>query len=575
MIWGIPVAKATSHYVSDRMNLIPKKIKGCTENMLTVSNVSVVFTGKKLYEDVNLQFTNRNTYGIIGANGAGKSTFLKVLEGKIQPTTGTVSMGPNERMSSLVQDHFAFDDLTVMETVMRGYKELFDVKSEMDAIYAKPDFSDEDGIRAGELSAKFDDMNGWTAEADAAQLLQGLGISTEQQNTLMGDLPETTKVKALLAQALFGNPDILILDEPTNGLDSKTIAWLEDFLADYENTVLVVSHDRHFLNAVSTMTLDVDYGKITEFVGNYDFWKESSELAARLQGQQNAKKEEQIKQLQEFVARFSANASKSKQATARKKQLEKITLDDIQPSTRKYPFINFEITREIGNDMVRVENVSKTVDGVKLLNNVSFTLAPNEKTLIMAENDVAATAMMDILAGVSEPDEGSVVWGVTTSHDYLAKDMGQNFPKPEMFILDFLRDFAAKGEDDNTFLRGLLGRMLFKGEDAEKTLDVLSGGEKVRVMFSKLMLTKPNVLVLDDPTNHLDLESITALNDGLIDFKGGIAFTSHDRTFAQTIADHIVVLGNEGVIERADTNFEEFMANPSVIEAMEKQNIVL
>ncbi|MCW0953413.1 ATP-binding cassette domain-containing protein [Weissella ceti] len=543
--------------------------------MLTVSNVSVVFTGKKLYEDVNLQFTNRNTYGIIGANGAGKSTFLKVLEGKIQPTTGTVSMGPNERMSSLVQDHFAFDDLTVMETVMRGYKELFDVKSEMDAIYAKPDFSDEDGIRAGELSAKFDDMNGWTAEADAAQLLQGLGISTEQQNTLMGDLPETTKVKALLAQALFGNPDILILDEPTNGLDSKTIAWLEDFLADYENTVLVVSHDRHFLNAVSTMTLDVDYGKITEFVGNYDFWKESSELAARLQGQQNAKKEEQIKQLQEFVARFSANASKSKQATARKKQLEKITLDDIQPSTRKYPFINFEITREIGNDMVRVENVSKTVDGVKLLNNVSFTLAPNEKTLIMAENDVAATAMMDILAGVSEPDEGSVVWGVTTSHDYLAKDMGQNFPKPEMFILDFLRDFAAKGEDDNTFLRGLLGRMLFKGEDAEKTLDVLSGGEKVRVMFSKLMLTKPNVLVLDDPTNHLDLESITALNDGLIDFKGGIAFTSHDRTFAQTIADHIVVLGNEGVIERADTNFEEFMANPSVIEAMEKQNIVL
>lgn len=543
--------------------------------MLTVSNVSVVFTGKKLYEDVNLKFTPGNTYGIIGANGAGKSTFLKVLEGKIQPTTGSISMGANERMSSLVQDHFAFDDLTVMETVMRGYKELFDVKAEMDAIYAKPDFNDEDGVRAGELSAKFDDMNGWTAEADAAQLLQGLGISTEQQNALMGDLPETTKVKALLAQALFGNPDILILDEPTNGLDSKTIAWLEDFLADYENIVLVVSHDRHFLNAVSTMTLDVDYGKITVFVGNYDFWKESSELASRLQGQQNAKKEEQIKQLQEFVARFSANASKSKQATARKKQLEKITLDDIQPSTRKYPYINFTTTREIGNDMVRVENVSKTVDGVKLLDNVSFTLAPNEKTLIMAENDVAATVMMDILAGVTEPDEGSVVWGVTTSHDYLAKDMGQNFPKPEMPILDFLRDFAGKDEDDNTFLRGLLGRMLFKGEDAEKTLDVLSGGEKVRVMFSKLMLTKPNVLVLDDPTNHLDLESITALNDGLIDYKGGIAFTSHDRTFAQTIADHIVVLGNEGVIERADTNFEEFMANPGVIEAMEKQGIVL
>jgi ATPase subunit of ABC transporter with duplicated ATPase domains len=497
------------------------------------------------------------------------------LEGKLQPTTGTVSMDPNERMSSLVQDHFAFDDYTVMDTVMQGYKELAEVKSEMDAIYAKPDFSDEDGIRAGELSAQFDDMNGWTAESDASQLLQSVGIPEDMHQTKMSELSETEKVKVLLAQALFGNPDILILDEPTNGLDTKTIAWLEDFLADYPNIVIVVSHDRHFLNTVSTMTLDVDFGKITEFVGNYDFWKESSELASRLQANENAKKEEQIKELQDFVARFSANASKSKQATARKKQLEKITLDDIQPSSRKYPYVHFDVAREMGNDMVKVENVSKTVDGVKLLDNVSFTLRPNEKTLIMADNDVATTAMLDILEGNMEPDEGTVTWGVTTSRDYLSKDMGKNFPKPDMPILDFLRDFAGKDEDDNTFLRGLLGRMLFKGEDVEKTLDVLSGGEKVRVMLAKLMLTKPNVLILDDPTNHLDLESITSLNDGLIDYKGGLIFTSHDHTFAQTIADHIIVLGKPGVIERAETDYDEFIANPGVQDALKEQNIQL
>lgn len=543
--------------------------------MLTASNVSIAFNGKKLYQDVNLKFTPGNTYGIIGANGAGKSTFLKILEGKLQPTTGTVSMDPNERMSSLVQDHFAFDDYTVMDTVMQGYKELAEVKSEMDAIYAKPDFSDEDGIRAGELSAQFDDMNGWTAESDASQLLQSVGIPEDMHQTKMSELSETEKVKVLLAQALFGNPDILILDEPTNGLDTKTISWLEDFLADYPNIVIVVSHDRHFLNTVSTMTLDVDFGKITEFVGNYDFWKESSELASRLQANENAKKEEQIKELQDFVARFSANASKSKQATARKKQLEKITLDDIQPSSRKYPYVHFDVAREMGNDMVKVENVSKTVDGVKLLDNVSFTLRPNEKTLIMADNDVATTAMLDILEGNMEPDEGTVTWGVTTSRDYLSKDMGKNFPKPDMPILDFLRDFAGKDEDDNTFLRGLLGRMLFKGEDVEKTLDVLSGGEKVRVMLAKLMLTKPNVLILDDPTNHLDLESITSLNDGLIDYKGGLIFTSHDHTFAQTIADHIIVLGKPGVIERAETDYDEFIANPGVQDALKEQNIQL
>ncbi|MDR3242030.1 MAG: ATP-binding cassette domain-containing protein [Lactobacillaceae bacterium] len=543
--------------------------------MLTVSNVSVAFSGKKLYDEVNLKFTPGNTYGIIGANGAGKSTFLKVLEGKLAPTTGNISMEANERMSSLVQDHFAFDEFTVLDTVMQGFKELHDVKNAMDEIYLHDPFTDEDGIKVGELSARFEEMNGWNAETDAIQLLQSIGIDESMHYTLMADLPETTKVKVLLAQALFGNPDILILDEPTNGLDTKTIAWLEDFLADYQNIVLVVSHDRHFLNAVSTMILDVDFGKIKLFVGNYDFWKESSELASRLQANANSKKEEQIKELQDFIARFSANASKSKQATSRKKQLDKITLDDIQPSTRKYPYIHFEITREIGNDLVRVENISKTVDGVKLLDNVTFTLSPNEKTLVMAENDVAATLLLDILAGRVEPDTGTVTWGVTTTRDYLAKDMGSNFEKPEMPILDFLRDFASKEENDNTFLRGLLGRMLFRGEDAEKTLDVLSGGEKVRVMLSKLMLTKANVLILDDPTNHLDLESITSLNDGLVDYQGALIFTSHDHTFAQTIADHIVIVSDEGSIDRAETTYDEFMAHPEVQKQLEEMHITL
>lgn len=551
-----------------------KQVKG-ESLMLTVSNISVAFNGKKLYDDVNLKFTPGNTYGIIGANGAGKSTFLKVLEGKLAPTTGNVSMGANERMSSLVQDHFAFDEYTVLETVMRGYKELYDVKQAMDELYLHDPFTDEDGIQVGELSARFEEMNGWNAETDALQLLQNMGIPSELHYTLMADLPETTKVKVLLAQTLFGNPDILVLDEPTNGLDTKTISWLEDFLADYENIVLVVSHDRHFLNAVSTMILDVDFGKIKLFVGNYDFWKESSELAARLQSNANSKKEEQIKELQDFIARFSANASKSKQATSRKKQLDKITLDDIQPSSRKYPYIHFEATREIGNDLVRVENVSKTVDGVKILDDISFTLSPNEKTLIMAENDIAATAILDIMAGRMEPDTGSVTWGVTTTRDYLAKDMAANFEKPEMPILDFLRDYASKEENDNTFLRGLLGRMLFRGEDAEKTLDVLSGGEKVRVMLSKLMLTKTNVLLLDDPTNHLDLESITSLNDGLVEYEGSLVFTSHDRTFAQTIADHVVVVSDQGSIDRAEMSYDEFIEHPEVQKQLEEKQIIL
>ncbi|MFL1696383.1 ABC-F family ATP-binding cassette domain-containing protein [Weissella kandleri] len=543
--------------------------------MLTVTDLSIAFNGKKLYDNVNLKFTPGNTYGVIGANGAGKSTFLKILEGKLAPTTGIVKMGQNERMSSLVQDHFAFDEYTVLDTVMRGYTELYDVKQAMDEIYTHDPFTDEDGIKVGELSARFEEMNGWTAESDAIQLLQSIGIPEELNYALMADLPESTKVKVLLAQALFGNPDILILDEPTNGLDTKTIAWLEDFLADYQNIVIVVSHDRHFLNAVSTMILDVDYGQIKLFVGNYDFWKESAELAARLQANANAKKEDQIKELQDFIARFSANASKSKQATSRKKQLEKITLDDIKPSSRKYPYIHFDITREIGNDLLRVENLSKTVDGVKLLDNVTFTLSPNDKTLIVAENDIAATALLDILAGRMEPDSGTVTWGVTTTRDYLAKDMGANFAKADMPILDFLRDYASKEENDNTFLRGLLGRMLFRGEDAEKTLDVLSGGEKVRVMLSKLMLTKANVLVLDDPTNHLDLESITSLNDGLVDYEGSLVFTSHDHTFAQTIANHVVAVSNRGSIDRADMKYDEFLNHPEVQKQLDDLGIVL
>lgn len=484
-------------------------------------------------------------------------------------------MDTNERMSSLVQNHFAFDEFTVLDTVLQGHKELYEVKTEMDAIYLHDPFTDEDGIQVGELSARFEELDGWNAETEALQLLRNVGISDADTYSLMGDLPETTKVKVLLAQALFGSPDILILDEPTNGLDTKTIAWLEDFLADYQNTVIVVSHDRHFLNAVSTMILDVDFGKIKLFVGNYDFWKESSELALRLQSQANSKKEEQIKQLQEFIARFSANASKSKQATSRKKQLDKITLDDIRPSTRKYPYIKFDIQREIGNDLLRVEGVSKTIDGVKILDNITFTLSPDDKTLIMAQSDATATVLLDILAGRIEPDTGTVTWGVTTSRDYLAKDMAENFEKPEMQILDFLRDFASKEENDNTFLRGLLGRMLFKGEDSEKSLDVLSGGEKVRVMLSKLMLTKANVLILDDPTNHLDLESITSLNDGLVDYKGSLIFTSHDHTFAQTIANHVVAVSDQGSIDRADMTYEQFMNHKEVQKQLADMNILL
>lgn len=530
--------------------------------MLTVNNVSMTFTDRTLYSDVNLKFTEGNCYGIIGANGAGKSTFLRILEGKLTPTSGTVTLGPNERMSSLKQDHFAFDDQTVLNTVIQGYARLYEVMQEKDAIYAKADFTEEDGMKAAELEGEFAEMDGWNAESDAAQLLQQVGIDADVHYSLMADLTEGDKVKVLLAQALFGQPDVLLLDEPTNGLDTATIAWLENFLADYQHTVLVVSHDRHFLNAVCTQMCDVDFGKIELYVGNYDFWRKSSELAQQLRANANAKKEEQIKQLQEFVARFSANASKSKQATSRKKQLDKITLDDIKPSTRKYPYIKFTQQREIGNDLVRAENLELTIDGEPAISNASFILNPGEKTAIISRSDVTATQLLQLLAEEVQPTSGAVKWGVTTSRGYMPKDLNSIFGDNNMSIVDWLRQFAPKDQQDNTFLRGFLGRMLFSGDDVLKELNVLSGGEKVRSILAKLMLEEPNVLILDDPTNHLDLESITALNDALVDFPGAVIFTSHDHEFIQTIADHIIEVGPKGVVDRAGTTYDEFLEHP-------------
>lgn len=538
--------------------------------MITVSDLNLNFSGRLLYDDVNLKFTPGNCYGIIGANGAGKSTFLKLLEGKLEPTTGNISIGSNERISSLNQDHFGFEEFTVMETVIQGHKKLYQIMKEKDAIYAKPDFSEEDGIKAAELEAEFAEMDGWNAEAEASQLLQSLGIPESLHDAKMSELPESDKVKVLLAQALFGEPDILLLDEPTNGLDVHTISWLEDFLADYQNIVIVVSHDRHFLNQVCTHMCDVDYGKIKLYVGNYDFWLESSQLAAKLQANANAKKEEKIKELQEFIARFSANASKSKQATSRKKQLEKITLDDIKPSSRKYPFIKFEMERELGNDLVKVENVSHTIDGEKILDNVSFIIRPGEKVALLSRNDLATTTLMQILAGEIEPDEGTVTWGQTTSQSYMSKDLNASFDNDELSILDWLRQFATKEQNDNTFLRGFLGKMLFSGDDIDKQIKVLSGGEKVRCILAKMMLERANVLLMDDPTNHLDLESITSLNDSMIDFKGSIIFTSHDHEYIQTIANHIIEVGPKGIVDRFDTTYDEFLALDSVQEQVEK-----
>lgn len=531
--------------------------------MLTVSDVSLHFSDRKLFDEVNIKFTPGNCYGLIGANGAGKSTFLKILAGELQPSTGVVTLGPDERLAILKQNHFDYEEYPVIETVIMGHKRLYDIMKEKDAIYMKPDFSDEDGIRAAELEGEFAELNGWEAEMEAAVLLQGLNIPDELHHATMSELAAGQKVKVLLAQALFGKPDVLLLDEPTNGLDIQSISWLEEFLINFENTVIVVSHDRHFLNKVCTHMADLDFGKIKLYVGNYDFWLESSQLAAKLQAQQNAKKEEQIKELQEFIARFSANASKSKQATSRKKMLEKITLEDIQPSSRRYPFVGFKPEREIGNDLLQVDNVSVTIDGKKILDNISFTLNKDDKVAFIANNDITTTTLFKVIMGEITPDTGSVRWGVTTSQAYLPKDTTKEFDN-ELTIVDWLRQYASKEEDDNTFLRSFLGRMLFSGDEVLKPVNVLSGGEKVRCMLSKLMLSKANVLVLDDPTNHLDLESITALNDGLMSFTGSLLFASHDHQFIQTLANRIIVVSDKGVVDRAETTFDEFLENETV-----------
>ncbi len=530
--------------------------------MLTVSDVSLRFSDRKLFDDVNIKFTEGNTYGLIGANGAGKSTFLKILAGDIEPTTGHISLGPDERLSVLRQNHFDYEDERAIDVVIMGNEKLYSIMKEKDAIYMKEDFSDEDGVRAAELEGEFAELGGWEAESEASQLLQNLNIPEELHYQNMSELANGEKVKVLLAKALFGKPDVLLLDEPTNGLDIQSITWLEDFLIDFDNIVIVVSHDRHFLNKVCTHMADLDFGKIKLYVGNYDFWKESSELAAKLLADRNAKAEEKIKQLQEFVARFSANASKSRQATSRKKMLDKIELEEIVPSSRKYPFINFKAEREIGNDLLTVENLTVKIDGETILDNISFILRPDDKTALIGQNDIQTTALIRAIMGDIDY-EGTVKWGVTTSQSYLPKDNSADFAGGES-ILDWLRQFASKEEDDNTFLRGFLGRMLFSGDEVNKPVNVLSGGEKVRVMLSKLMLLKSNVLVLDDPTNHLDLESISSLNDGLKNFKESIIFASHDHEFIQTLANHIIVLSKNGVIDRIDETYDEFLENAEV-----------
>ncbi|HFI5483885.1 TPA: ABC-F family ATP-binding cassette domain-containing protein [Streptococcus pneumoniae] len=530
--------------------------------MLTVSDVSLRFSDRKLFDDVNIKFTEGNTYGLIGANGAGKSTFLKILAGDIEPTTGHISLGPDERLSVLRQNHFDYEDERAIDVVIMGNEKLYSIMKEKDAIYMKEDFSDEDGVRAAELEGEFAELGGWEAESEASQLLQNLNIPEELHYQNMSELANGEKVKVLLAKALFGKPDVLLLDEPTNGLDIQSITWLEDFLIDFDNTVIVVSHDRHFLNKVCTHMADLDFGKIKLYVGNYDFWKESSELAAKLLADRNAKAEEKIKQLQEFVARFSANASKSRQATSRKKMLDKIELEEIVPSSRKYPFINFKAEREIGNDLLTVENLTVKIDGETILDNISFILRPDDKTALIGQNDIQTTALIRAIMGDIDY-EGTVKWGVTTSQSYLPKDNSADFAGGES-ILDWLRQFASKEDDDNTFLRGFLGRMLFSGDEVNKPVNVLSGGEKVRVMLSKLMLLKSNVLVLDDPTNHLDLESISSLNDGLKNFKESIIFASHDHEFIQTLANHIIVLSKNGVIDRIDETYDEFLENAEV-----------
>jgi len=533
--------------------------------MITVSNVSLRFADRKLFEDVNIKFTPGNCYGLIGANGAGKSTFLKILSGEIEPSTGDIHITPGERLAVLKQNHFEYEEFPVLETVIMGHTQLYKVMQEKNAIYMKEDFSDEDGMRAAELEGEFAELNGWEAESEAAILLKGLGIGEDLHDKKLSELTGAEKVKVLLAQALFGKPDILLLDEPTNHLDLKAIQWLENFLMNFENTVIVVSHDRHFLNKVCTHMADLDFGKIQLYVGNYDFWYESSQLALKLTQDANKKKEEKVKELQNFIARFSSNASKAKQATSRKKLLDKITLDDIRPSSRRYPFVGFTPEREIGNDLLTVEGLSKTIDGEKVLDNVYFTLNKGDKVAFIGRNDIAMTTLFKILMGEMEPDSGSFKWGVTTSQSYFPRDNSKYFENSDSNLVDWLRQFSPQDESES-FLRGFLGRMLFSGEEVKKNVSVLSGGEKVRCMLSKMMLSGANVITLDDPTNHLDLESITALNNGLIAFKGTILFTSHDHQFVQTIANRIIEVTPNGVIDKEAT-YDEFLEN----EELQKQ----
>ena len=526
--------------------------------MISANNITLRVGKKALFEDVNIKFTEGNCYGLIGANGAGKSTFLKILSGQLEPTNGDVVITPGQRLSFLQQDHFKYDAYTVLDTVIMGNKRLYEIMKEKDAIYAKADFTDEDGIRASELEGEFAEMNGWEAESDAATLLNGLGIETDLHYSQMADLTGSQKVKVLLAQALFGNPDILLLDEPTNHLDLPAIEWLEEFLINFDNTVIVVSHDRYFLNKLCTHTADIDYGKIQFSAGNYDFWFESSQLLIKQMKEANKKKEEKIKELQEFISRFSANASKSKQATSRKRALEKIQLDDMRPSSRKYPYIDFRPNREIGNEVLMVENLSKTIDGVKVLDNISFTLGHDDKVAFVGANEQAITTLFKILVGEMEPDEGNYKWGVTTSQAYFPKDNTAEFDN-DLTITDWLTQYSEI--KDATYVRGFLGRMLFPGEDGIKRVRVLSGGEKVRCLLSKMMISGANILILDEPTNHLDMESITALNNGLIKFPGVILFTSHDHQFVQTTANRIMEILPNGTMIDKITTYDEYLAS--------------
>lgn len=541
--------------------------------MLSVSNLSVQFGKRTLFDDVNIQFTQGNCYGIIGANGSGKSTFLKILSGQIEATSGHVHLESGKRMSVLSQDHFAFDEYPVLETVMMGNKPLFDLKKELDAVYAKPDFSDEDGIKAGELGERFEEMGGWTAESDAATMLSSLGIKDDMHYTLMGDLDGKAKVRVLISQALFGSPDVLIMDEPTNDLDYETISWLENFLANYENCVIIVSHDRHFLDAVCTHISDIDFSKINHYSGNYTFWYESSQLAARQRSQQNKKAEDKKKELEEFIRRFSANVAKSKQATSRKKMIEKLNISDIKPSSRRYPAIIFERNRTAGDQILNTENLAFSLDGDYLFQKIDINLAKGDKVVVYSKDSRATTAFYEILTGNLKADSGKFTWGITTSQSYLPLDNSSFFDN-KLTLVDWLRQWATTEEErEEVYVRGFLGKMIFSGEEALKTANVLSGGEKVRCMLSRMMMIRANVLLLNEPTNHLDLESITAFNNSLKNFKGTVLFTTHDHEFAQTLANRVIELTPNGIIDRY-TTFDEYMQDPKIKALRDKMYVV-